>query len=152
MSEQDHQTGNRLIPSLQIIFSFFFSWSSLSAYQLGLIPSLFSWKPCDPPKNPPPPPPRRLPQRQIMTGNLIICDYIWTSAKLKGSIKRVLTSSLNAPISAYAYPDSPQWNNFWTHPWYPTGGGYSLLWSIRGGSTRKRHLFQASGIHDCMKG
>ena len=31
-------------------------------------------------------------------------------------------------------------------PWGGGGGRYSMWWSIRGGSARKRHLFQASGV------
>ena len=47
-------------------------------------------------------------------------------------MKRVLTSSLNAPIRAYSYPDSPLWNNFWTHPWYPRGGGVLPIMTYKG--------------------
>ena len=49
VSEQDHQKGYKLIPLIQIISSLF-SWPPLCACELGLIPAMFSWKPCDPPR------------------------------------------------------------------------------------------------------
>ena len=55
VSEQDHQKGYKLIPLIQIISSLF-SWPPLCACELGLIPAMFSWKPCDPSR------------QQVMTG------------------------------------------------------------------------------------
>ena len=68
----------------------------------------------------------------------IICNRFWYSSRQKKSVKRkkrsyILLICSDLPFSCPVCPGG--------------GGGYSLQWPIRGVSTRKGYLFEASGIY-----
>ena len=86
---------------------------------------------------------------QMQHRNLEVVSHSWYAAnsfRVRGSIKAHKGFADSGHDTSVFNPLEESSSSQETSHLSPRGGGFSLKWPVRGGSARKRYLFQASGI------